>query len=142
VAVPESAVHDAAGAPCWDDDDLAERDACIALDEAQRAHPFGDSHVVLAGASQGAAQATGFIGVVGATPLDKLGTADGVRGWLIAGEDDVVVRRGQEALHAELVRRGIDCRLEVVPGLGHWYPVAFATRLARTLDFVMAATPQ
>jgi predicted esterase len=154
VAVPESAVRDAAGAPCWDDDALAERDACIALDEAQRAHPCGDSPVVLGGASQGAAQAvrlattgriprcTGFIAVVGATPLDKLGTADGVRGWLIAGEDDVLVRRGQEALHAELVRRGIDSRLEVVPGLGHWYPVAFAPRLARTLDFVMAATPQ
>jgi hypothetical protein len=33
VPVPESTMKDTGGAPCWDDDRLAERDVSIALDE-------------------------------------------------------------------------------------------------------------
>ncbi len=143
-------MRDADGAPCWDDDELAERDVRVALEEA---HPAHGTPLLLGGASQGAAQAvrmattgrvpgcSGFIAVVGAAPEDKIGTAP-VRGWLIAGERDVLVRRRQEALHAELLRRGMPCRLEVVPGLAHWYPRDLATRLARALDFVIAPPPQ
>jgi hypothetical protein len=57
VAVPESTLNDAGGAPCWDDDRLAERDVRIALDEARRLHPVDESPVVLGGASQGAGHA-------------------------------------------------------------------------------------
>jgi predicted esterase len=160
VAVPESGLRDAGGAPCWDDDGLAERDVRIALDEARRAHPAGECPVVLGGASQGAAHAVrlaitdripqcrGFIGVVGAGPFSAIeasisaAAARGVRGWFIGGEADVLVRRRQERMHAELVTRGLECRLEIVPGLGHWYPDDFAARLGRALDFVTEPAPE
>jgi dienelactone hydrolase len=132
----------------------------IALDEARRLHPVGESPVVLGGASQGAGHAVrlamsgviprcrAFVAVVGAAALDAIepsiaAAADRlVRGWMVAGEDDVLVRRRQETIHAELVRRGLECRLEIVPALGHWYPDAFAVRLSRALDFVTEAAPE
>jgi predicted esterase len=154
VAVPESTLRDAGGSPCWDDEGLTDRDVDIALDEARRAHPADHSPVVVGGASQGAAQAvrlaaTGrvpgcgaFIAVVGAGPLLAKEPARELRGVFIAGADDVLVRRRQEALHTEFVRRGVESRLEVVPGLGHWYPDDFAARLVRALDFVTAQPPE
>jgi predicted esterase len=160
VAVPESTLDDAGGAPCWDDDRLAQRDVRITLDEARLSHSIGETPVVLGGASQGAGHAirlamTGaipacraFIAVVGAAALDAIEPAIAaaavrrVRGWMVAGEADVLVRRRQESTHSELVRRGLECRLETVPALGHWYPDNFAARLTGALDYVTEVGPE
>jgi hypothetical protein len=131
----------------------------VALDEARRLHPVGESPVVLGSASQGAGHAVrlamsgviprcrAFVAVVGAAALDAIepsiaAAADRLVRGMVAGEDDVLVRRRRETIHAELVRRGLECRLEIVRALGHWYPDAFAVRLSRALDFVTEAAPE
>jgi predicted esterase len=116
--------------------------------------PFDPDRLVLGGASQGARlavllalrgalSARGFIAVVGAPPPEKLephldtARKAGVRGFFITGERDPA-RAGVEAAYRLLASAGLEVRLEVVPGLGHEYPVDMAPLLENAMRFVLA----
>ncbi|MBJ7595424.1 MAG: hypothetical protein JF886_11305 [Candidatus Dormibacteraeota bacterium] len=106
-AIVESTLRDGDGAPCWDDDELAARDASRAA--AQLSGMAGDSPLVLAGGSQGAGHAIrlaidgsipgviGFLAIVGVTRLELISSqlpaaaARGLRGYMVAGQRDTSV---------------------------------------------------
>lgn len=155
VAVAESTTIQADGMPCWDDDQAAHRDVKLAVEEARAVAP-GVEDLVLAGASQGGMRAIemtlrgepgarAFIGVVaGLADPDLLEeTAEGaarrgVRGWLLTGDRDAA-RQAVELLHVQLRDAGMDCRLDVIPGLGHTFPGDFEYRLRKALPFLLGA---
>jgi dienelactone hydrolase len=155
VAAPESSMRDADGHPTWGDDVLTARDVGAAYERALAAGAARDVPLVLGGASQGASQAVrlavdgslagarGFVAVVGAPDPASVEAAlptaaeRGVRGFLLAGEGDPLHHQQQERFHAELVRQGVPCTLETVPGLGHRFPADFPERLERALGFVL-----
>jgi hypothetical protein len=62
---------------------------------------------------------------------------DLVSGIFITGERDPA-RAGVEAAHRLLASAGLEVRLEVVPGLGHEYPVDTAPLLEAAMRFVLA----
>jgi predicted esterase len=154
VAVPESTWIQADGRPCWDEDEAARRDVALAVEEARAAAP-GVDDLILAGASQGGMRAIemtlrgepgnarAVIGVVaGLADLDLLeetarsAARRGVRGWLLTGDRDAA-QQAVELLHAQLRDAGLDCRIDVIPGLGHTFPRDFGERLKATLPFLL-----
>jgi dienelactone hydrolase len=157
VVAPESSMRDADGNPTWGDDVLAARDVGAAYERVLAAGAAHDVPVVLGGASQGArhavrlavtgslAGARGFVAVAGGPDPAELeatlaaAAGRGVRGFLLAGERDALNLERQERLEAALVRHGVPCRVETVPGLGHLFPADFPERLGRALDFVLGA---
>ena len=155
VAVAESTTIQADGKPCWDDDQAANRDVQLAVEETRSMAP-GVHDLVLAGASQGGMRAIemtlrgdpgarAFIGVVAALAdpdlLEETAEAAakrGVRGWLLTGDRDAA-RQAVELLHVQLRDAGMDCRLDVIPGLGHTFPGDFEDRLRKALPFLLGA---
>jgi acetyl esterase/lipase len=154
LALPESTRIQAEGRPCWDDDDAAPGAVGAAVEEARVRYPF-EGPVILGGASQGGmravemalrgkpVEARAFIGVVAAVADPDLmedtarDAADrGVRGWLITGDSDAA-RQGVELLHAQLSAAGVECRLDVIPGLGHTFPGDFGRHLADVLPWLL-----
>lgn len=138
----------------WGPDSEAEIGAHVAA--LQRERTFDRERVVLAGASQGARLAVslalrgsplesrGFIAVVGAPELDATLLAAaaraarrGLRGVFLTGTSDFG-RGTVERAHADVTAAGVDARIEVVPGLGHAFPVDFGERLRSALAFVLA----
>lgn len=155
IAVPESSQSDGDLLPCWNDDGLTERDVLHALEQTQTATPDDYAPVILAGASQGAGQAIrlafakrvpgcrGFIAVVGAPPLERLGPTtesswgDHVRGFLIAGSEDALSRPSQQRLQSELDGRNVPSRLVIVDGLGHQYPSNLTELTHDAVEFIL-----
>ena len=153
VAIVESTVRDGDGLPCWDDDDLAARDVAHAASLLVTSDV--GAPLLLAGGSQGAGHAIrlavngsvpgvrGFIAVVGATHLEYIaqGLADaasrGLRGYMIAGEDDSLVRDAQERLTEEIRAAGVECALHRVDGLGHMYPENFGELATDAVAFLL-----
>jgi predicted esterase len=154
VAIPESTWIQADGRPCWDDDEAARGDVALAVEEARAAAPRVDD-LILAGASQGGMRAMemtlrgepmnarAFIGVVaGLADLDLLeetaraAARRGVRGWLLTGDRDAA-QQAVELLHAQLRNAGLDCRIDVIPGLGHTFPQDFGVRLRAAVPFLL-----
>jgi predicted esterase len=155
VAVPESSQLDSDGNPCWDDHKRAARDVDAATEEAFSFAPR-DAPLILGGASQGARvamrraldgtppQCRGFIAVVGAADRDAIPstteTIDSrLKGVMIGGAEDRLVLHHQRAMQKELMRVGLQVRLEEVPGLTHWYPPDFPSRLRDAIEFVLSA---
>jgi hypothetical protein len=60
----------------------------------------------------------------------------GVRGWLITGDRDAA-QQAVELLHAQLLDAGLECRIDVIPGLGHTFPDDFGERLKAALPFLL-----
>jgi acetyl esterase/lipase len=88
--------------------------------------------------------ARGFVAVVpgfsDAGPLlehARDGSARGVRGRILAGELDPSRDLAVE-LSRNLNERGVNCRIEVVPGLEHDFPHDFESRLPELLLPVLA----
>lgn len=140
---------------CWDNYDQAEREAKNAFDVLKMQHPFNPDYVVLGGASQGAGLAArlalsgsipakGFVAVVGAPspepimPHVESAIQRGIKCVFITGERDGA-RPHIENVYGELHGRGLECRLEVIPNLGHDYPEDFAGRLESALRFITAS---
>ena len=73
--------------------------------------------------------AVGFLAVgTGLSDVDPVAlgsldsaTARGVRGWMLVGENDEALADAVR-LHDELRMHGIQCSLEVVPGVAHSIP--------------------
>ncbi|MBF6593136.1 MAG: hypothetical protein IVW51_01655 [Thermaceae bacterium] len=140
---------------CWDNFAQAEQEAKSAFAVLKTQHPFNPDYVVLGGASQGAGlalrlalqqtiPAKGFIAVVGAPnpeaflPHFESAVQKGVKGVFITGDQDRA-KPLLENVYEQLHSRGLECRLEVIPNLGHDYPVDMPERLERALRFIIAA---
>lgn len=138
---------------CWDDPQVANQEVQNALTVLQTQHGFDPRAVVLGGASQGAGLAVrltiqgivpsrGFIAIVGAGAPDALlphvnsAAQRGIRGVFITGEHDNA-RSHVEKVYGELKAAGLECQLEVVPGLDHNYPPDMSSRLERALEFIL-----
>lgn len=60
-----------------------------------------------------------------------------LRGYMLLGEEDKECTPGATELREELIKRGIQCGIEVFPGLGHDFPDDFDHVLPRAIDFVL-----
>jgi predicted esterase len=157
VGVPGSSQMTSSEGAGWSDEKLAAQEVAAHVERLQADHGIRPDRTILGGFSQGGRvalrtalegepfAAAGFI-LVGPgvrtehvqewSGLAATATARGLRGAFILGEHDIV-RAPVEALHAELSARGLVCRLEIVPGLGHSFPIDFGDRLASALSFVL-----
>jgi hypothetical protein len=142
------------GEPCWEFDDLVERDLSLAVEEASAAGVPSAAPLVLAGASQGGRRAVeftldpqlgaqAFVAIVPGVPREERlaphlrpAAERRVRGWILTGEADWEAS-GAGRLGRDLSAAGVDVRLDSVPRLGHAYPEDFAKRLPDALDFVV-----
>lgn len=135
--------------------DQQRSEADIRLAYEQVCGRFRIDRVVLGGFSQGAVMAVtlalqqrpfpsvGFICVGPGTsnlepllPLMEAAAARGLRGWILAGEQESRLEQVLR-LHKELTARGILCHMEVVPGIGHEFPDDFRNRLTSAIPTVL-----
>lgn len=146
----------------WDDRAVADTDGAVLYAELVSGYPVDRSRLLLGGASQGGALAIawtlrpepfgarGFVAVIPSIrelgglvniqelePLIPSAAARGVRGWILTGERDYS-RHHVERLHEALIDGGLECRLEVIAGLGHDFPDEFDARLLEAIAFVLA----
>jgi len=154
VALAQGTQLEGEGMYTWDEPAQAEQDVAWAYEHAVQSQPVDRGRTVLAGVSQGGTHAIGlalksapipacgFIAVVPAAAaaeeaLDCASEAArrGLRGWILSGDKDPRVGKVRD-LHQRLVRTGMPCRLDVVPGLGHEIPEDFPARLVQALEFV------
>jgi hypothetical protein len=134
----------------------SERDVKTAYDKVGTTFSFDATRVVLGGFSQGAVLAVtlslqnqpfpvrGFACVGPGTedlepllPLMEPAAARGLRAWILAGERERGLELIKRLAH-ELTSRGVPCKLDVVPDIGHEFPEDFGTRLQSGLSFVLA----
>jgi predicted esterase len=156
VVAPESSQELSPGFFVWDDRERARDDVARALSRVRTRRSLDERRSLYAGFSQGGGLAvswalgagplrsttflalgTGF-GDVAAEALESLdeAAARGARGGLIVGDADDSLD-GARALHESLVRGGVACDLEVVPGLGHDLPHDLGERLLRAIGFLL-----
>lgn len=154
VALPQGTQLQGDGMFTWDDPAQAEQEAAWAYAHVLRTEAMEPGRVVLAGVSQGGTlairlalagtpiPACGFVTVIPAAAdleeaLDAAPEAArrGIRGWTLTGERDLRMEKVR-VFHDRLVRSGVSCELEVVPGLGHEVPDDFSRRLVQALKFV------
>jgi pimeloyl-ACP methyl ester carboxylesterase len=158
VAVPNSSLAMGPEEFTWDEPDGAERDVGRAFDLAfsrfEAQVESGRRCVVLAGFSQGGRIAldyalrgtpvpvTGYLGVGpgindpdGLARLARGASERGLRAAFIVGDRDSLLDP-VEKVHASLLEAGLASVLDIVPGLGHWFPEDFAERLPRALAFI------
>lgn len=139
---------------CWDDREQAEQEVADVYRTLERNHPFDPEHLVLGGASQGAALALslalrglltpprGVVVVAGAPDPDAVAPyLEGAAGramkcLFVSGEHDPARPRA-EAAHRLLESAGVPSRIEVVAGLGHDYPDDFDARLEGALGWIL-----
>lgn len=71
-------------------------------------------------------------------PLISRAKSRGLRGYILAGDEDRECLPIARELHARLAQAGIPSRLEIVPGMKHEYPEDFERWLAQGLEFIGA----
>ena len=137
----------------WQDPEATRRDLAAALERVVGQYPVDAGRVVVGGFSSGGfgsllAALRGFFEVRGFVVLCPEVPADvdeadlqaagsrGLRGVLLTTEADRRVEQ-QRALVARLERAGLAVRFHLTPGLGHWYPPDFQTRLDEAIEFVL-----
>jgi predicted esterase len=152
---------------CWDNLEIAEKDMVWVYTQLKKRKDVDLQNVVLAGFSQGAAlaiylalkrvfQSKGFIAVAPSdwvvpeaqraverdrpspafTSFVQGSNAHGIRGSVLIGENDPFLAK-MKFLKDEMVRRGSECSYSVQPGIGHEYPMNFATKLIESVSFVL-----
>ncbi len=139
----------------WVDAEHTSRDIDQAIGTARERLEIDPRTILLAGFSAGGrlalelafrgepAEVRAAITVGAALPPDlrefpvSEGVARGVRVWLLVGEGDRF-RQANEALDADLRKRGGTCRLTVVPSLGHDLPGDLPDRLRGAISFALA----
>lgn len=116
-------------------------------------HRIDPGRSIIGGFSRGAAlaihlaltgqvPAAGFLAVAPSFHGDELQALTAmpslkqVRGYLVAGEQDPRSYQQAGELEAALRQRGMLCRVERHPQLGHDYPGTFADTLTQALDFL------
>ena len=70
-------------------------------------------------------------------PLLETARTDGLRGYIIVGEQDNIGLEISRKVADLLRSHGIPCELEIRPGLKHTYPADFGQSLAKGIAFVM-----
>jgi len=70
-------------------------------------------------------------------PLLEASREQGVRGYLIVGDQDTQGYEPTLRLAAFLKEQGITHELEVHPGVEHWFPPDFEASLRRALEFIV-----
>jgi len=158
LAVPRSSQLGSIASFHWDDLGKAEREIAAAYSSVKMSHKIDAGKVILAGYSQGAALAiylalkkrlssVGFIGVAPSLSISpkgseewpnlvRSGTGKGLRGWLFVGDQDPRFQK-QKAMHAEMVDRGLQCRVAVAGGVSHAYPQDFESKLISAIRFIL-----
>jgi predicted esterase len=116
-----------------------------------------ENNSIIAGASQGANLALidlllgdtplniqKFIGVIPPihdvsfyVPLLKNGVRKGVRIYIIAGEKDIFTKKTKE-LYSEMEKAGLQCKLTIIPEIGHEFPLNFDDYIDEALDYLEA----
>jgi predicted esterase len=125
-----------------------------AIARAKKQFSLDGDRVVLAGFSQGAGVALRMLGdhselFCGAVAVCGLYQPPGIAYWqssarkhsrrvfMIAGKLDPLLQRSQKAME-ELRAAGVTGRYEEEERMGHEYPPAYADRLQRAIEFVLA----
>jgi predicted esterase len=133
----------------WTYRDEAEWWVLRTIERVSAQQPVDPARVILAGFSQGANVALGvglkyperFVGllpIAGRYDVDRMPTLEGAgpRVYLLVGGRD----RGVESFRAaekRLSEAGLEVRLRVVPGLGHYYPQRATRELGKALEFLL-----
>ncbi len=158
LAVPRSSQLGSVGSFHWDDLEKSELEIAAAFSSVKKSYKIDAGKVILAGYSQGAALAiyfamkqrmpsVGFIGVAPSLSISPKGSEEwpnlvrsgigrGLRGWLFVGDRDPLFQK-QRAMHAEMVNRGLQCRIAVAEGVSHAYPQDFESKLTSAIQFIL-----
>lgn len=154
---------------CWDDLETAEKDVDWAYSQLKRVKEVDLQRVVFAGFSQGAALAIylamrrafpckGFIAVAPSdwvvpevqraverdrpspafTSFVQNSNPRGIRGSIFIGEKDPFLNK-MEFLKDQMLRRGLNCKYSVEPGIGHEYPLNFDAKLIESVNFILGS---
>jgi predicted esterase len=140
---------------CWDDWGKGKKEVLGHIMEIKEKHSLIEDDIIIAGASQGAS--FGFIDLVlGGTPLNfrkfilvippvddlsfyvpllESGARKGVKGYIIAGGKDIFIDSTKK-LHSEMEKAGLQCKLTVIPGMGHEFPSSFDNYLDEALEYL------
>jgi predicted esterase len=143
----------------WDDQETALRETAAQYADLSAQYTVDPARLVVAGFSlggetalrivlSGSIPAPAFIllGPGGPTmdtpdawlPLIAQGAARGVRGYVFLGDRDNAVEQDNARRVVDLLNaHGVPCGLEMLPNLGHAYPVDFAPGIRRALAFVL-----
>jgi predicted esterase len=70
------------------------------------------------------------------TSFVQSSSAEGVRGCIFAGENDLFLKK-IEFLKDEMTQRGLECMYSLERSIGHEYPNDFESKLAESLRFVL-----
>lgn len=152
LALPQSSQIVGHEAYVWDDRRRGAADVKHVMATLPDADP---ARVVMAGFSMGGtlavwlaldpdSQARGFVAVgpyipdaAGWEPLVAAAAGSGLRGYLMAGADDIACLEGARTLQALMQRYALPVQLQIHQNVGHDFPPRFDMMLARALDFIM-----
>jgi predicted esterase len=159
VGVPQSSQAMWKDAYVWDDLEISKREIRQDYENIIHQYAVDQDRVVLAGHSMGGEvaiwlavsgeiQACGFIAVGPGGPfLDELNNWQDVinqnqgrtlRGYIIVGENDSTISHTSIRILVDMLNSaGIDCELEVLPGIGHEFVPDFEPALLRGLEFIL-----
>jgi acetyl esterase/lipase len=70
-------------------------------------------------------------------PLVEASRENGLRGYLIVGDQDAGCYEPTTRLAGFMREQGIPCELETHPGIEHWFPPEFETSLHRALEYIV-----
>lgn len=157
LAQPQSAQSWTSWGYVWGDMEVTERQVRSYWDIIQTQNVFNRKRIVTAGISKGGEIATwsimtgiipacGFVVVAPGGPfindLEKLQAlikpkaGSDLRGYLIVGDQDRWGFDSTKQLASVLKGEGIQCELEICPGLEHEFPQDFAQKLEKALAFI------
>jgi len=167
LAVPHSSQPISSEEYCWDDPERSERDVAWAYKQVQDKYNIDPAKVIVAGLSQGAALAMyltlnrtfpccGFIAVAASDwvapeskpagqrehPSEAFASfirakeVSGLKGVIIMGDKDSFLPKINTLLEG-MVERGFNCKIDVVPNLGHEFPSDFEKRLESATNFLL-----
>lgn len=155
VALPQSSQISMPGAYVWNDLSVAIPEIGEHFDQIRKDYRVDPDRTIVAGFSKGGALAAKvcFEQVVPCRRFvlmgPYLGDLDGIKGmveefspgrgkgFILVGENDSDCIDGASNLHRMLLDKGVDCKLDVIPGLGHAYPGDFSDRLAGNLGHLL-----
>ena len=155
VGLPQSSQPFGPGNFAWNDWDWATLEIQQHYSAIGRQNPVDPARAVLAGFSMGAGlalwlvlnalvQARGLIlvgpflpDVDALLPVLAAYPANGLRVYLVAGDDDFYCLEVAQKLEILLPCYGIACELETYPHLGHSFPPPFESRLPLALQYVL-----
>lgn len=158
VGVPQSSQAMWKDAYIWDDLEISKREIRQDYEKLIDQYAVDRDRVVLAGHSMGgevaiwlalsgAVAVSGFIAVGPGGPfmdetvnwqeIIEQNREQALRGYIIAGEKDTSISHTNIQVLVDMLNSaGIECKLEVLPGVGHEFAPEFEPAILRGLDFI------